>query len=78
MTNDSIVLIENPLPFSPISQLHYQFYKNKEDVLTTLNMDEIQCILGEDFLPFGEAQQPKVDDFADGIDTMKFLKNLTH
>jgi len=78
MTNDSIVLIENPMPFSPISQLHYQFYDKKDDVLNSLNMEEIQCIIGKDFLPFGEAQQPKMDDFADGVDTMEFLKNLTH
>ena len=77
MTNESIVLIENPTPFSPISQLHYQFYDKKDDVKHSLNIDEIQCIVGKGFVPFGQAQEPKIDDFADGIDTMKFLKNLT-
>lgn len=78
MTNDSIVLIENPMPFSPISQLHYQFYDKKDDVTYSLNMDEIQCIVGKGYVPFGQAQQPKIDDFADGVNTMEFLKNLNN
>ena len=77
MTNDSIVLIENAMPFSPISQLHYQYYNDIDEVKGTLNMEEIQCIVGKGFIPFGKAQTPKMDDFADGIDTMEFLKNLT-
>lgn len=77
MTNDSIVLIEHLSPFSPISQLHYQYYDSKEHVAANLNMEEIQCIVGNGFIPFGQAQSPKIDDFADGVDTMKFLKNLT-
>jgi hypothetical protein len=76
MSNDSIVLIEHPQPFSPISQLHYQFYDDKISVIDQLNMDEIQCIVGEDFIPFGAAQHPGLDDFADGINTMEFLKTL--
>ena len=76
MSNDSIVLIEHPQPFSPISQLHYQFYDDEISVIDQLNMDEIQCIVGEDFIPFGAAQNPGLDDFADGINTMEFLKTL--
>ena len=78
MTNDSIVLIEHPTPFSPISQLHYQFYNNKEDVLSTVKKEEIQCIVGSGFVPFGQAQQPEIEDFADGVNTMDFLKKLTN
>jgi hypothetical protein len=76
MSNDSIVLLENDNPFSPISQLHYQFYSNLEDVLSKLDMTKIQCIVGQGFIPFGKVQVPEIGDFPDGIDTMQFLCGL--
>jgi hypothetical protein len=76
MSNDSIVLLENESPFSPISQLHYQFYSNKSAALAALDKDKIQCIVGNDFIPFGDAQKPGLTDFPDGIDTMEFLASI--
>lgn len=78
MSNDSIVLLENPHPFSPISQLHYQFYDDKKSVLDQLNVEEIQCVVGDGFIPFGAAQDPGLEDFADGVNTMEFLKTLSN
>jgi hypothetical protein len=77
MSNDSIVLIENESPFSPISQLHYQFYVDQVDVKNKIQEDKIQCIVGKGFTPFGMAQQPGLTDFPDGVDTLNFLKKLT-
>jgi hypothetical protein len=77
MSNDSIVLLENPNPFSPISQLHYQFYKDKNTVADHLDKDKIQCLVGRGYVPFGRAQQPKLTDFPDGVDLLEFLKSLT-
>jgi hypothetical protein len=76
MSNDSIVLLENENPFSPISQVHYQFYTNLEDVPGKLDMNKIQCIAGQGFTPFGKVQSPEIGDFPDGIDTMQFLCGL--
>lgn len=76
MTNDSIVLVENDAPFSPISQLHYRYFSDKETALAVTNRDMIQCIVGHGFLPFGQAQSPGITDFADGVDTMDFLLRL--
>ncbi|GAC1427294.1 MAG: acyl-CoA reductase [Flavisolibacter sp.] len=77
MTNDSISLIEEKGLFSPISQLHYEYYSDEAAVVKQLSLsDEIQCIIGKGFIPFGQAQSPTLFDFADGIDTMKFLSNL--
>ena len=39
--------------------------------------EEIQCIVGRDYIPFGKAQQPELWDYADGVDTMEFLNGLT-
>ncbi len=77
MSNDSIVLLENESPFSPISQLHYQFYDNPVEILHKIDKDKIQCIVGKDHLPFGQAQQPSLTDFPDGVDTLTFLSKLT-
>ncbi len=77
MTNDSIILTENPSSYSPVSQLHYQFYRQVDDVYHRLNPEEIQCIAGTPKIPLGAAQRPGLYDYADGIDTMKFLTTLT-
>jgi len=78
MNNDTVILTENNSPFSPVSQLHYSFYTNRSELLNQLKKDEsIQCIVGLGLVPFGAAQQPQLTDYADGVDTMDFLKGLT-
>lgn len=76
MSNDSIVMVKNESPFSPIGQLHYQFYQHKEELKTTLENENIQCIVGDGFVPFGKAQKPSLEDYADGVNTMTFLHSL--
>lgn len=77
MTNDSIILIENESAFSPISQLHYEYYNNENEAREKLKKDQnIQCIISKKDIGFGEAQCPNVTDYADGIDTMEFLMRL--
>jgi hypothetical protein len=39
-------------------------------------MNDIQCIVTNKGIPFGKAQSPLLADYADGIDTMKFLSTL--
>ncbi|MBC7887523.1 MAG: acyl-CoA reductase [Ferruginibacter sp.] len=76
MTNESTLLVENESLFSPISQLNYSFYTNIDELKLALkNSKEIQCIAGLN-LPLGMAQKPGLMDYADGIDTMKFLLTL--
>lgn len=77
MTNGSVLLIENPAVFSAISQLNYSFYDDINKVTAALKEDEdLQCIVGNHFTPFGKAQQPGLFDYADGVDTMGFLLTL--
>lgn len=75
MTNGAILLVENEAVFSAISQLHYSFYDgNPAEIISALqNNPDIQCVIGKDAIPFGLAQNPELADFADGVDTMKFL-----
>jgi hypothetical protein len=77
MTNGSIILVENKSPFSPISQLHYEYYSDEDEVREKLKNDQsIQCVVSKKDIDFGGAQCPDVCDYADGIDTMEFLIRL--
>ena len=76
MTNEATLLIENEQIFSAISQLNYSFYNKIDDLNVLKNNTDIQCIVGQNFIPFGKAQQPSLFDYADGVDTMEFLLGL--
>jgi hypothetical protein len=77
MTNGTILLVEDPSFFSRISQLHYEFYSDADAVVNSLKGNEdVQALIGYGGLPFGSAQCPSINIFADGVDTMNFLKEL--
>ncbi len=77
MTNESVVFAENESIFSPVSQVNYEFYNDREMLKDKLILNkDIQCIIGKDFTAFGTAQQPSLTDYADGIDTMAFVTEL--
>lgn len=79
--NGCILLKEDDSLASRIACLHYAYYKSKEEVERELETrkEEVQCIvarpgfLSTPVIPFGATQQPRLDDFADGVDTMGFL-----
>jgi hypothetical protein len=68
---------------SPPSVLFYEEY---EDILTLRNRlmvekEQIQCVVSNtndiaDTITFGQAQNPDLWEYADGVDTMKFLLNF--
>lgn len=77
MSNDHLLLIEDASVFSPISQLNYEYYDDLTALADALkNNENIQCITGSNRIGFGKAQQPSLTDYADGVDTMKFLVSL--
>lgn len=76
----ALMITESEALVSPISVVHYEYYKNSFSLEATLMglSDKIQCIVGQEgsvgqALPFGQAQHPNVADYADGVDTMEFL-----
>lgn len=78
MNNDSIILTENESPFSPVSQVHYRFYTDKKEVEKILQDNtDVQCVVGHGHTAFGTAQSPTLSDYADGVDTMLFLQQLS-
>ncbi len=77
MTNGTALLIENEEIFSAISQLHYSFYTNAGTVKNALAINkDVQCIVSHADIAFGQAQQPGLFDYADGVDTMQFMLTL--
>jgi hypothetical protein len=76
MTNDCVLLLKNDSPFSPISVLHYAFYTGDSPRIPFGSPEDLQCVVGRNFLPFGQSQRPKLDDYADGRDTLLFLRQL--
>ena len=77
MTNESIILLEGDNIFSPVSQLHYTFYRDKNVIPDDLiKIENLQCLVGNGFTPFGKSQKPQLFDYADGTDVMEFLLAL--
>ena len=77
MANENIILLEDDNIFTPVSQLHYNFYNDKNVIINDLNKNEnVQCIVGDELIPFGKAQQPGLFDYADRVDVMEFLLAL--
>ncbi|MDP4129094.1 MAG: acyl-CoA reductase [Bacteroidota bacterium] len=76
MTNESILLMEAESPFSPISIVHYSFYRSPDEIFQAVHSNSIQCIVGKGFIPFGKSQQPELSDYADGADTLLFLRKI--
>ena len=81
--NGFLLLKEDNAIVSPISVVFFEYYNDIESVRSILanRTEEIQCVVGDnslasDFVQFGEAQNPKLWDYADGIDTLKFLSDL--
>lgn len=78
LDNNFLLLRESEELHSPLAMVHYHIYKNQEELNQYLQLHEesIQVISGKDYIPFGLAQKPQLTDYADGIDTMEWLKNL--
>ncbi|HYG04712.1 MAG TPA: acyl-CoA reductase [Chryseosolibacter sp.] len=81
LDNGFILLQENKKLVSPISVLYYESYNDWNDLIQKLNsqQDKIQCVVGnvsQASVRIGEAQSPGLDDYADQINTLKFLSSL--
>jgi hypothetical protein len=82
--NGAIILREDEGMASHITGLYYAPYDDLASVAAELERreDEIQLVvareglLRRDTFHFGQAQLPKLTDYADGVDTMAFLTEL--
>ncbi|MBP5503523.1 MAG: hypothetical protein J6Y24_12115 [Bacteroidales bacterium] len=71
---------------SPVGVVFCEEYNDFNTLAQTLfqDIDKLQCVVSKDVvaglrtvLP-GQSQHPSINDFADGIDTVEFLKSLNH
>jgi hypothetical protein len=78
LDNNFCMLREDDGLFSPLSVFYVQRYANLSEVELFLleHKDSIQTVVGSGYQPIGKAQEPAIDDYADGIDTMEWLVNL--
>lgn len=79
--NGCIILTEDKAIASRIAMLHYEFYEDKNLLEMELvnRQAEIQCIVAKPQLlslptiAFGKTQDPRLGDYADGVDVMDWL-----
>ena len=78
LDNNFVLLKETKLLSSPLGMLYYHFYDDVDEVNSYCeeHKDSIQCRVGAGGLPFGTAQSPKLNDYADNVDTMHWLNSL--
>tara|TARA_Y100001933_G_scaffold255148_1_gene297776 strand:+ start:1731 stop:2777 length:1047 start_codon:yes stop_codon:yes gene_type:complete len=79
LDNNFVLFKETEELHSPLGMIYYHFYNELNDVhlYTEQHKDSIQCIIGLNGLPFGSAHCPALDDYADQVDTMKWLNKLS-
>ena len=85
LDNGFLLVSPNTSLISPLSVLFYENYSSLEALRQELEnkSEEIQVVVSDEPLNiavsnvgFGESQQPKLWDYADGVDTMQFLTSL--
>ena len=82
--DNGFMLLKKATEFSsPVSVLHFQTYNDPEMLQKLLeeNANKIQCVVSRQATwagsyAFGRAQSPGILDYADGIDSTKFLLEL--
>jgi hypothetical protein len=78
LDNNCFMLKEDKGLHAPLSVIYYERYENLEQPTAFIetHRSELQVIVGKNQTPFGVAQTPKIDDFADDVDTMLWLNEL--
>lgn len=82
LENGFLMIKEDNSYASPIATIFYEYYENQHELKSKIHndSDKIQCIVAKDFsdneVKFGQTQHPRLWDYADGINTFKFLSRI--
>lgn len=78
LDNNAFMLKEDKALHAPLSIVYFQRYSNESEVEAYISEheEEIQAVVGKKYIPFGQAQNPGILDFADGVDTFSWLLTL--
>jgi hypothetical protein len=84
LDNGVLLLKEDERLSSPVGVVYYEKYSQLESVAKKIKLQQhqIQCVVTiaeeiENAIPPGTSQSPEPWDYADGVDTLKFLSDLT-
>ena len=79
-----VMFQESDALVSPISMVYYETYGDADTLPQQLSahQNKIQCIVSDGgwwpgSFTFGQAQQPELWDYADGVDTLAFVNGLS-
>ena len=80
LDNNFLLLKEDTSNSSPIGVLFYEYYNDIDELNARFvtEKEQLQCIVSnsseiKNTITIGKAQCPSLNDYADGVDTMKFL-----
>ncbi|WP_242084747.1 acyl-CoA reductase [Aestuariivivens sediminis] len=82
LDNGFFMIKEDTSYSSPIATLFYEYYDSPDSLKEKLKTDKplIQCIVSNGFteneIAFGQTQKPKLWDYADSVDSIKFLLSI--
>ena len=76
--NGFLLMKEDKSLLSPVAMLYYEYYDDLQTVekFTEENTQQLQCIVSKKDISFGNTQKPNLWDYADGVDTVDFLREL--
>ena len=76
--NGFLLMKEDKSFLSPVAMLYYEFYNDMHIVeqFVEANAEQLQCVVSKNDIPFGHTQKPNLWDYADGVDTVEFLRGL--
>lgn len=84
LENGFFILREHPSLHAPVGVLHTEAYEQLPEVEEELQKrrEEWQCVVSQaalqlDTIPLGKSQEPALGDYADGVDTLAFLQELS-
>lgn len=78
LDNNVFLLKEDSGLHAPLSVIYYQKYNtiSETDAFLEQHDGQIQAVVGKGRIPFGKAQNPDIDDFADNVDTCNWLNSI--
>ncbi len=82
LENGFLMIKEDESYASPIATVFYEYYDNLAELKTRINIDsdKIQCIVAHNYseneIQFGQTQFPKLWEYADGVNSLKFLSEI--
>lgn len=76
--NGFLLMKEDKSLLSPVAMLYYEFYNDMNTVeqFVEENAEQLQCVVSKKDIAFGTTQKPNLWDYADGVDTVEFLREL--